>query len=310
LLKFLEFTRSLFPDSSISIVTNGTLLLKQPDKFWEECSKNRILVQISQYPIKCDLETIKKRGEMFNVEMSITKKITHLYKFINIEGDSDPAVAFSKCRSLVECTFLEDGKIYPCWVPPTIHNFNKYFDKNIPVTEADYINIHDNIKGPDIIEFINRPIPMCRWCLTNWPVIKWEISKKEISEWTGVNPSSAREVFNHIKRSSLDRSSGSITANPNPIEVNVDSFSGITTLQWTSEGTEQVEVHIDTPDGPLFSRSGSSGSKTTGKWVRDQMVFYLQDVSGGKLLTEENTLDEVRVNVLPKHFESWIRHDE
>jgi glycosyltransferase involved in cell wall biosynthesis len=105
-----------------------------------------------------------------------------------------------------------------------------------------------------------------------------------------------------LKRSIFRSRDGAITALPNPVPVQYHNrfpiLTGETTLSWSSIGTETVEVHINSPDGPLFSRSGPSGKASTGKWVRDGIVFYLQDVSGvGKPLTLSNTLDAIRVGV-------------
>lgn len=99
-----------------------------------------------------------------------------------------------------------------------------------------------------------------------------------------------------LERTLRRQNTGWIRARPNPVEVIEASGLGVTTLSWMSEGTETVEVHVGTPDGVLFSRTGPSGSATTGKWVRGGMVFYLQDVSGGKPLTSTNTLSTVSVN--------------
>lgn len=90
---------------------------------------------------------------------------------------------------------------------------------------------------------------------------------------------------------------GSIIATPNPIKVCDKSGSGVTTLTWTSIGTTNVEVHVGKPDGDLFASTEASGTWTTGKWVSDGMVFFLQDVSGGKALTQENTLATATVKV-------------
>ncbi len=86
---------------------------------------------------------------------------------------------------------------------------------------------------------------------------------------------------------------GSITANPNPIQVCDGTGLGIATLNWTFGGTATaVEVHVNAPDGTLFSSSPNppTGSETTGKWITDGTIFYLQDVSGGLPLTSANTL--------------------
>ena len=102
------------------------------------------------------------------------------------------------------------------------------------------------------------------------------------------------------KRSALRSKTGSITASPNPIHLQLSDYSrvGVTTVSWTSAGTRTVEVRVGAPDGPLFSRTGPSGTAITGKWVGDGMVFYLQDVSGGLPLTFANTLATIVVNVI------------
>jgi parallel beta-helix repeat protein len=87
----------------------------------------------------------------------------------------------------------------------------------------------------------------------------------------------------------------SLTANPNPVPVTDDGLLGITTISWLAQGAEDVEVHVGSPDGDVFLKGGSRGSGQTGLWVRDGMTFYLQDVSGGKPLTAENTLATVVV---------------
>ncbi|MBX3279051.1 MAG: methyltransferase domain-containing protein [Acidobacteria bacterium] len=90
---------------------------------------------------------------------------------------------------------------------------------------------------------------------------------------------------------------GSITANPNPIPVREGSVFGATTLAWSSTGTKMVEVRVGAPDGDLLSRTGPSGSATTGEWVGNGLVFYLQDVSDGLPLTPANTLGTIAVRV-------------
>ncbi len=90
---------------------------------------------------------------------------------------------------------------------------------------------------------------------------------------------------------------GSITANPNPVQVCDASGTGQTTISWSSTGTQTVEVHINHPNGNLFGSSGpGSFSVSTGKWVDNGMAFYLQDVSGGKPLTDANTIAVIQAS--------------
>jgi uncharacterized protein (TIGR03437 family) len=89
------------------------------------------------------------------------------------------------------------------------------------------------------------------------------------------------------------------TASPNPIVApGVDVVQGQTTLNWNvTSGTSEVEIHIGSPNGSLFVQGGSSGSATTGNWVTNGMVFYLQDVSNGKSLSAVNTLSSITMQV-------------
>jgi Bacterial Ig-like domain (group 3)/FG-GAP-like repeat/FG-GAP repeat len=94
----------------------------------------------------------------------------------------------------------------------------------------------------------------------------------------------------------------SLTASPNPIVVPVATLSGTTAIQWNAAAAQTVEIHIGSPTGILFVAGGGSGSAETGPWVTDGMQFYLQDTSGGKPLTADNTLALLVVPVQQQPF--------
>jgi hypothetical protein len=58
-----------------------------------------------------------------------------------------------------------------------------------------------------------------------------------------------------------------------------------------------IEIHLDSPNGPLFTLEGNRGSLPTGVWVGEGTTFYLQDVSGGKPLTADYTLATLVVHL-------------
>jgi parallel beta-helix repeat protein len=89
----------------------------------------------------------------------------------------------------------------------------------------------------------------------------------------------------------------SLTATPNPIPVTGSATVGRTTIMWIAPEAGAVEVHVGSPNGELFASGGPRGSAQTGVWVADGMTFYLQDVSGGKPLTADNTLATVVVRL-------------
>ncbi len=88
----------------------------------------------------------------------------------------------------------------------------------------------------------------------------------------------------------------SLTASPNPITV-MGAADGITTINWNAPNGSDVEIHVGSPNGPLFASGGNQGSAQTGPWVSDGLTFYLQDVTNGKPLTASNTLATLIVHL-------------
>jgi hypothetical protein len=88
----------------------------------------------------------------------------------------------------------------------------------------------------------------------------------------------------------------SLTASPNPIPVK-GGADGATTISWNAPNATYVEIHIGSPNGPLFAWGENQGSAQTGPWVSDGMTFYLQDVTGAKPLTAANTLATLIVHL-------------
>jgi parallel beta-helix repeat protein len=91
-----------------------------------------------------------------------------------------------------------------------------------------------------------------------------------------------------------------LTASPNPIPVVGSASLGMTTISWTAPDAVAVEVRIGSPDGAVLASGGNRGSAPTGPWVPEGMTFYLQDVSGGRPLTVENTLATLVVRLQRK----------
>lgn len=88
-----------------------------------------------------------------------------------------------------------------------------------------------------------------------------------------------------------------LTASPNAIPVTGDAVHGSTTLSWNAPNADVVDIRIGAPDGPSIGRHGPFGTTSTGVWVSDGMTFYLQDVTGGKPLTSDNTLARLVVRL-------------
>jgi hypothetical protein len=101
-------------------------------------------------------------------------------------------------------------------------------------------------------------------------------------------------LFGEVPGSTGNGASG--TASPNPIQV-TGAGDGITTTSWNATNASSIEIHVGSPNGPLFASGGNQGSAQTGPWVTDGTTFYMQDVTGGKPLTANKTLATLVVHL-------------
>jgi hypothetical protein len=71
------------------------------------------------------------------------------------------------------------------------HIFNKYFPEHaLPDSEKDSINIYAAKNAAEILDFLSRPIPFCRFCRLDKRSDSniRQRSKKDIAEWSAENP--------------------------------------------------------------------------------------------------------------------------
>jgi hypothetical protein len=193
--EFFNVARSNFSKSGggggIRVTTNGILLVKQPETFWQSCKNNDIEISITKYPIKLNIDKICETAKTYGVKLSYmfdTDKLEKtMYKLpYDLEGAQNIKKSFGLCFSAIECITLKNGKLSTCKEPAQIHLFNDYFGKNLQVSEDDFIDIYKAKSIGEILDFLRKPIPFCRYC--NWIAsqtrLEWHVSKKEISEWT------------------------------------------------------------------------------------------------------------------------------
>jgi hypothetical protein len=164
--------------------------LKQPDSFWRCCNKNNIEISVTKYPIKLDFDKIIEKANEHDVKLTfmydtdLLEKNMHHLPF-DLNGGQNIKKSFGVCFFANYCITLKDGKLCTCGIPTTVHIFNERFGKNLEVSENDFIDIYKANDIDEILGFLCKPIPFCRYC--DWKNIEtrlpWRVSKKEISEW-------------------------------------------------------------------------------------------------------------------------------
>jgi len=181
---FLNIAREALPETRIHLVTNGLLLSNMADAFWKHCAAKRIVVDMTRYPVRLDLERIRSKCAEHGVKLAIGNVTMNFFKFRHDEsGGSEPARTFANCRRLFYCPFLREGRIYTCSEPALAHIPARSFGVELSVCEADSVDIHGDVTGYDVLEYLSKPIPWCRFCTTDWPSVEWGLSKRAREEW-------------------------------------------------------------------------------------------------------------------------------
>jgi hypothetical protein len=185
----LDIARQYFPSDRIYIVTNGIVLLNQPAAFWENCVKNNIGIEISLYPIQLDLGKIKQTAKSYGIKIGfrgdpMVQRRTWTRQTLDLSGKQNIEESHKLCELANFCIQLIDGKLYQCETTAFIKYFNEYFHKNMEITEKDCVDIHKVKSLDEILEFLYKPMPFCRYCRTKEvDYVAWEHSKKEMTEW-------------------------------------------------------------------------------------------------------------------------------
>lgn len=185
----MKVARENFPYCEISIFSNGLLLSQQSDDFWKACHDNRVNIISSAYPLNINVDVVRARAKEHGVNFNWAwneedgKHDTFIIEPINLAGNSNIKLNFARCGRANNCITLRKGRLFTCTFAPHARHFNKYFNQNVVITEADSVNIYDDFTADEILKRLAEPIPACRYCNLNGRAAKWGISQKNLNEW-------------------------------------------------------------------------------------------------------------------------------
>lgn len=182
--------RNIFSKTNLVIVTNGILLKKMSEEFYNICKSSHIEIDITDYKI-LDISTIINKLKEFDIKTKVyrnsNKNFIWRYKHIRLtEGKID---CLSKCIFKDTYSSYRNGKIYLCAHIAYIDFFNNYFGKNITLDDTDYISLDEVNSFEDLIERINSARPNFCYTYCNYydsahpEKGKWHTTKKDINEF-------------------------------------------------------------------------------------------------------------------------------
>jgi hypothetical protein len=163
--RFVVSARTHLPDAAIAIVTNGVLLGSQPDSFWELLASRRIRLDVTDYPIGLSRERIEARASEAGVVVDFGAPIRQ-FKTVPMDprGTRDPDEMYRLCGAAPRCPFLRSGSVYLCARIAMSGILAERFGVGLPVCDADRLALDEARGGSDVLRFLARSVPWCRFC--------------------------------------------------------------------------------------------------------------------------------------------------
>lgn len=196
LVKILDLTRKYFTNSKIELLTNGLLLSKMSEQFYECIKNNNINIIWSIYPVE-KFNEIEIENKLISEKIQYKKNvITDFYGIFNPYGNSNPNYQWKRCSGR-ECHVLRKGYISACPAPAVEHIINDVFNQQLNFITSK-LNIYDkNINAKSIIDFLEQPHDVCRYCSGARRFI-WEKQNNPIIEdWYGKRGNDEFSLFSN-----------------------------------------------------------------------------------------------------------------
>lgn len=180
-----ELIRKYFPHNRILIFTNGLMIPKMPEEFWEACRRIGIIIALTRYPIKVDYDAIEERVRREGVECSVfgdRGENDSFFRFpLDPAGRQNKRLAHLRCFNF-GCLSIVGDRLYPCSTAACSRHLNQRFGTDFQILEGDSIRISDIRSARDIRRLRNRPVPFCRYCRHHEDAT-YAPSRREASEW-------------------------------------------------------------------------------------------------------------------------------
>ena len=185
--EFLGIARRRFPGSRINLMSNGVLVPRMPESFWQAMHDHAIWLVCDLYPIGLDVEAIEELARRHDVRVEWTDPRGEFFKLpIDPSGSHDATASFLACGGLNNCPILRDGRLYPCAYSAYSDLLMERFDlTGLEPGEADSIAIDGGRTPWEIFDFLCRPVPWCRFCdVDHVSKYAWARSERSLGEWT------------------------------------------------------------------------------------------------------------------------------
>jgi organic radical activating enzyme len=183
---YIDLTRRYQPEADLHLVTNGILLWRMPDDFFETARRNRITVQISNYPEEKNQPLIAKskaRLEAEAVNQIEYKPVCFEIDYIFDQVDADIEKIFKRCSLIYNSVNLYRGRIYKCPRPINLRHYDKLYGTSASDL-SDGIDLFDPGLTPSLVaQRLDQPIRTCRYCTLYRGYVEWGQAAPDPASW-------------------------------------------------------------------------------------------------------------------------------
>ncbi|MBR2673997.1 MAG: radical SAM protein [Mogibacterium sp.] len=167
------------------LTTNGILLEKMSDNFWEVIKEHDITIHISVYPMKIDYQSIVSLAKIKGVKLAGLDYPVLRFSAVRLAEDKgfDSRHAYSSCRA--KCMQVRDGRLYPCSYSAYIEHINRHYGTSFAHEDGDYLLVDSILDAGMVEQWMREPKPFCSYCnYGNESRLRWENSgEHDIEEW-------------------------------------------------------------------------------------------------------------------------------
>ena len=182
--EFLIESRKMLPNTKISVLTNGLLVLERISELKDVFVQNDVWLDITCYPIDVKYQFMLKLLKAFRVKYRIYNDLEpiktlrkHTLSHERKENEWDCLMIRSKSVQ------LKQGKLYICPLQAYIDIFNKFFNEDFAVDDECILDLY-KATDEEIVNMYFRKNSFCEYCREPIEKNKYSTSKKEKSEWT------------------------------------------------------------------------------------------------------------------------------
>lgn len=172
LVEFLKIARHSEISPQVALTTNGVLLPRMKEDFWE----NVDAVTITVYPsVNVPGETLEyARAKAAETGTALNIRTRHNFRRTMLTEPNDSrtktSLIFKTCKSVhkYQCHLLHEGRLFRCPAPPFLPEYLSALNQNgyESITDALYIHVSSDLFN-DLRSFLldPRPLSACRYCL-------------------------------------------------------------------------------------------------------------------------------------------------